>query len=178
MTTKLIQFFLICSLIILSFSTAKIFADQLTIEIPLGDHEKGLRTVIEWYTPINHDIDAGDTVTWVNKDMVSHTVTSGKGIGPIGTVGNEQNGKPDGYFDSGIIEPGKSWLFTFQDRGVFTYFCTIHPWIERSITVLEPGIDVSNFRISYTLLSNIIIITAVIVGIIALKKVRNKKTIK
>jgi plastocyanin len=52
----------------------------------------------------------GDTVIWVNKDLVAHTATA-----------------PDGTFDSKLIAPDKSWKFTVRKRGDFAYGCTYHP---------------------------------------------------
>ena len=150
------------------FSFSAIYAEELVISIPQGDHTRELKTVIEWYVPINHDVELGDVVTWKNDDITAHTVTSGKGIGFLGDPKTEQ-AQPDGYFDSGIIPPGKSWSFTFKEKGFFEYTCTIHPWVERSITVLEPGVDVSNVRISYalivTIISAVLIIAGTIIGI-------------
>ncbi len=151
-------------------------AEQITIPIPQGDHTRELKSVIEWYVPINHDVDMGDTVTWVNEDITGHTVTSGKGIGFLGNPDTDK-ARPDGYFDSGIISPGKSWSFTFKERGFFEYTCTIHPWIERSITVLEPGVEISkDIRISYGFLtSTAIIIVAIATSIAVITLRRNKK---
>jgi len=151
-------------------------AEQITVPIPEGDHTRELKSVIEWYVPINHDVDIGDTVTWANEDITGHTVTSGKGIGFLGNPDTDK-ARPDDYFDSGIIPPGKSWSFTFKEKGLFEYTCTIHPWVERSITVLEPGVAISkDIRISYGFLtSTVIIIIAIAVGITIIKLRRNKK---
>ncbi len=34
---------------------------------------------------------------------------------------------PDGTFDSGSIATGKTFEFTFDQAGTYTYFCHIHP---------------------------------------------------
>jgi plastocyanin len=162
-------------LVLFVFSIPIASAEELEIPIPVGDHDRGLKVVIEWYTPINHDIEIGDTITWINDDQVAHTVTSGKGIGFLGNPETDQ-AQPDGYFDSGIISPGKSWSFIFEEKGFFSYTCTIHPWIERSITVLEPGIDISReIRISYALITTITIIVAIIIGAIIAITVRRRQ---
>lgn len=84
--------------------------------------------------------------------------------------------KPDGNFDSGIISPEKSWSYTFKEKGFFSYTCTIHPWIERSITVLEPGIDISkDIRISYGLITTIAIILAIIGIVVTIIRIRQKR---
>lgn len=52
----------------------------------------------------------GDVITWVNKDLVPHTATS-----------------RTGGFDSGAIDPGKSWTYTATRAGDFSYICAFHP---------------------------------------------------
>lgn len=164
--THIILIAILLGFALVLFST--VYAEELTIHIPQGDHTRELKTVIEWYVPINHDVELGDVVTWINDDITAHTVTSGKGIGFLGDPKTQQ-AQPDGYFDSGIIPPGKSWSFTFKEKGFFEYTCTIHPWVERSITVLEPGVDISNVRISYalivTIISAVLIIAGTIIGV-------------
>ncbi|MCV0400123.1 MAG: hypothetical protein K5785_09040 [Nitrosarchaeum sp.] len=160
------------------FSISTVYAEEIFISIPQGDHTQQLKTVLEWYVPINHDVEIGDTVTWKNDDITGHTVTSGKGIGFLGDPKTDK-AQPDGYFDSGIILPGKSWSFTFKEKGFFEYTCTIHPWVERSITVLEPGIDVSkNIRISYATITTIAIIMISIGIAYAIVKTRQKRAEK
>ena len=44
-------------------------------------------------------------------------------------------GKSNGIFDSGRFMPGESWSYTFENFGTFSYYCTIHPWME------DPTID-------------------------------------
>lgn len=38
-------------------------------------------------------------------------------------------------FDSGTIQPGKTFEFTFSDAGTYNYFCTIHPWMIGQVIV-------------------------------------------
>lgn len=156
------------------FSFSTIYAEELSISIPQGDHTRELKSVIEWYVPINHDVEVGDSVTWKNDDITGHTVTSGKGIGFLGDPEIDK-AQPDGYFDSGIILPGKSWSFTFKEKGFFQYTCTIHPWVERSITVLEPGIQIKDIRISYASIITIGAILIVICTAVVVIRIRRKK---
>jgi plastocyanin len=60
------------------------------------------------YSPALLEVKKGDVVEWKNDDLTPHTVTS-----PA--------------FDSGSIEPEKSWRHTFTDDGDFPYACTFHP---------------------------------------------------
>src|SRR5438552_11581128 len=68
----------------------------------------------------------GTQVTWKNTDTVSHTVTSGKpSDNQTGTV-----------FDSGgLIKPGGTFQFTFQNAGTYDYFCVVHPWMIGKVIV-------------------------------------------
>jgi plastocyanin len=70
------------------------------------------------FEPETLSVVAGDTVVWVNKDLVAHTATS----------------KP-GAFDSGLIAPGKSWKYRTQRAGGFAYTCTYHPTMNGMLRV-------------------------------------------
>lgn len=60
----------------------------------------------------------GDTVVWVNKDLVAHTATF-----------------EAGSFDSGAIQPEKSWRFIATKTGEFDYLCTFHPGMKAVLNV-------------------------------------------
>jgi len=62
------------------------------------------------FQPERLTVAPGDTVIWVNKDLVPHTATS-----------------DDGAFDSKTIPAEKSWTFTPRKKGEFAYVCTFHP---------------------------------------------------
>ena len=70
------------------------------------------------YDPAVIRIKAGTPVTWTNGDAVAHTVTA-----------------DEGAFDSGFLNPGQSWSFTFETPGTYTYYCTPHPWMKGSVIV-------------------------------------------
>ena len=81
------------------------------------------------FIPSDLQIIALDTVTWKNNDSVIHTVTSGT-----------FSAGPNGLFNSGPLEPGDSFShqFLWEDSGIVTYFCTIHPWVNGIILVQDP----------------------------------------
>lgn len=64
------------------------------------------------FDPVIVNVPNGTTVTWINDDSIRHTVTSVSSI-----------------FDSGNINPGKMYSYTFNQAGTFEYSCTIHPSI-------------------------------------------------
>jgi plastocyanin len=61
----------------------------------------------------------GDTVVWVNKDLVAHTATSATA----------------GVFDSKLIAPDKSWRLTIRKKGDLSYICTYHPTMKGTLRV-------------------------------------------
>src|SRR5215216_2461283 len=70
------------------------------------------------FDPPDVAIQPGDTVMWVNRGNTAHTVTS-----------------DDGLFDSEVLNPGESFMFTFPEAGTFSYHCEIHPFMTGSVTV-------------------------------------------
>ena len=75
----------------------------------------------------------GSTVTWKQMDPGVHTVTSG-------TVSQDPAGvtpKPDGLFDSGELQTGKTFTHTFSKPGIYTYFCRIHPATMRGVITVQ-----------------------------------------
>ncbi len=70
------------------------------------------------FNPASLTIKAGETVTWTNKDSIAHTITEDKGV-----------------FDSGSINSGATYSFTFKTAGTFSYHCTIHPSMTGKIIV-------------------------------------------
>ena len=40
-----------------------------------------------------------------------------------------------GAFDSGSIEPGKSWRFTAKKAGTYPYLCTLHTTMKGTLRV-------------------------------------------
>ncbi|TBR25291.1 MAG: hypothetical protein EPO63_02125, partial [Candidatus Nitrosotenuis sp.] len=129
--------FLFTFLIVFLFYSYDDAFSEKTITIPFGAYNPELNTPAKtWYEPALISVEAGEKVTWVNKDREAHTVTSGKGSGRFGWMSNEFGGS-DGYFDSGRFMPNESWSFTFDRKGMFTYYCTIHPWMEGTILVQQ-----------------------------------------
>ncbi len=61
------------------------------------------------FAPGTHTVSAGTKVTWTNSDDVVHTVTA-----------------EDGSFDSGDIDGGDSWSYTFTAPGTYLYYCKPH----------------------------------------------------
>ena len=111
------------------------YAENYIVDVPYGAFNPELNTPAEvWYEPPVISIIEGDSVTWYNDDREGHTVTSGEGSGRFGWM-DDNFGTPDGGFDSDRFMPGESWSMTFEDSGIFSYYCTIHPWMEGVVIV-------------------------------------------
>lgn len=59
---------------------------------------------------------AGTTVIWTNHDATPHTVTSTSSI-----------------FDSGVMDEGENFSYTFQDPGTYDYYCMVHPYMKARV---------------------------------------------
>ena len=70
------------------------------------------------YAPPELTVAPGDTVTWVNHDIVPHTVTADAR-----------------QFDSGAISPSGEWSFVARERGRIPYTCTFHPVMKAVLIV-------------------------------------------
>ena len=79
------------------------------------------------YAPANRQVNAGDTVTWTNEEaMVPHDVST------------RIPGQPDPVlpFESPMLRPKESFSFTFSVPGVYQYYCSLHPAMLGTVTVL------------------------------------------
>ena len=70
------------------------------------------------FGPSKIEVNAGTTVTWTNNDAVPHTVTS--------TRSDDVDSATSGLFDSGTLQPGATFSYTFDTAGDYPYECTIH----------------------------------------------------
>jgi plastocyanin len=71
------------------------------------------------FTPATLTIHVGDTITWTNSGPSGHTATA-----------------RDGSFNTGQLSHGHSASHTFTTAGTYAYFCSIHPFMQGTVTVL------------------------------------------
>ncbi len=64
------------------------------------------------------NVKVGDTVIWINKDIVPHTATGQKK-----------------EFDSREIKPTRSWKHRVTKKGNLSYSCSFHPTMKASLIV-------------------------------------------
>ena len=105
------------------------YAD-VTVSAPPGSAVPGCEETNECYIPADVTISVGETVTWSNDDTAAHTVTSGTA-----------EGGPDGNFDSSLFMSGNTFTVTFEEEGVFPYFCMVHPWMVGTVTVAADAME-------------------------------------
>lgn len=70
------------------------------------------------FAPSVVSIEPGDSITWTNLDAAPHTATAQQGA-----------------FDSGTLRQGESFTFTFENPGVYEYFCAPHPNMTGAVRV-------------------------------------------
>jgi plastocyanin len=70
------------------------------------------------FNPSTIIVPATTTITWRNKDGMTHTVTS-----------------TTGQFDSGNVSAGGNYSHQFNTPGTYTYRCTIHPQMTGTVIV-------------------------------------------
>ena len=78
------------------------------------------------FNPMEITIQAGESVTWTNQDIVPHTATSG----------NPGDDDLDSIFRSAVLSQGGTFTHTFEDAGEFVYFCEVHPGMMRDAKVI------------------------------------------
>jgi plastocyanin/sugar lactone lactonase YvrE len=94
----------------------------VTAATPAAGEATGTQAAVEIkdyaFTPPTLTVAAGTTVTWTNNDAVPHTATAS-----------------DGSFDSGNLNPGQSYAFTFSTPGSYPYVCQYHAGMMGTIVV-------------------------------------------
>jgi plastocyanin len=98
------------------------------IVIPLGT---GSNTNLNYQPAVSVVIiGQNNTVTFVNRDTVTHTVTA-----------------LDKSFDSGDIKAGETWTHTFSTPGNYSYVCIYHSYMKGTIEVMASGGGATGVRV-------------------------------
>jgi len=90
-------------------------ADTVAKAVTITTDSNGVFT----FQPTTLNITVGTTVTWRNTTQTPHTATSNDGT----------------TFNSGTINPGSFFSFTFKNKGTFAYHCNFHPFMKATIIV-------------------------------------------
>lgn len=75
------------------------------------------------FSPNTTHVNVGESVTWTNSDLVTHTSSSTDGT----------------TWDSGNLANGASFAFTFHAAGTFGYQCNIHHSMKGTVVVVDPA---------------------------------------
>ncbi len=101
------------------------FPSKPIVSIPPGTSVPGCEKHDRCYLPSELIIRVNQTVIWNNDDTAAHTVTSGT-----------PDGGSNGNFDSSLFMSGHSFAHKFTKKGIFSYFCMVHPW-QTGVVVVE-----------------------------------------
>ena len=71
------------------------------------------------FRPATIEVAAGGRVTWTNRGVAPHSVTSN-----------------DGSFDSGMLESGATFAQSFATPGSYAYLCAFHPEMTATVRVV------------------------------------------
>ena len=69
------------------------------------------------FEPAVLQVAVGDTITWINRDLVPHTATAEK------------------KWDTGNVGSGATGLVVAHGKGEHTYICTYHPTMKAKLVV-------------------------------------------
>jgi plastocyanin len=97
-----------CSLALLALAASSTAATDTNVMI-----------VYRAYQPAQLTVAAGQTVVWRNSGLGPHTVTAANGL-----------------FNSGTMQTGATFTYTFSTPGTYSYECLIHPTMKGSVVVL------------------------------------------
>ena len=70
------------------------------------------------FDPAQLVVAPGDTVVWINRDIVPHTTTGS-----------------DAPWDSGTLKEGDSWSLVVHTVGDYAYYCRFHPTMKGTVQV-------------------------------------------
>jgi len=127
MLQKEITLLIVSIAVFTSVSTMPAFASNAQVYITTGNSTNACPSVSPCFLPYQVTVSVGGTITWTNLDNKTHTATTGtSNYGPVGT------------FDSGMIEPGKSFTQFFGTVGKYRYYDKTHP-LATGMILVESG---------------------------------------
>ncbi len=76
------------------------------------------------FSPNTITIKAGDKVTWTNQDSAPHTITS-----------DSNSNSNSGTLNSQTLDASDTYTYTFNDKRIYNYHCSIHSGMKGTIIV-------------------------------------------
>ena len=119
---NLIKFLIENDIIILENKSIS-FTENLNATVLIPNGNSGI-VGTGFYLPLNLEIPSGTNVSWINEDNVEHTIQS-----------QDESGDFSELFHSSILGTGEIFEFTFEEIGVYNYYCSFHPWRVGVVTV-------------------------------------------
>ena len=110
--------------------------DVNSFSVIIPENAAWSESIDQRFDPSNIAILIGTEVTWINEDETQHTVTSGN-LTNLGT-----DGIYDGRFYSGVLGSGDSFSYTFDEPGLYSYFCSPHPWMTGFVIVEDQDANI------------------------------------
>ncbi len=109
-----------------------------------GSYNLGCELDNSCFEPYIVNISIGDTVTWTNNDDAIHVVVNRSAN--TAQLENSQNGE---FFNSGFLKSNESFSYTFNQEGMFEYFCTLHPWMNGYVTVGDAEFTIPSTNVEF-----------------------------
>lgn len=111
-------------------ATGALAADKVTVpsEAPVAASEVPEGAIVVNIDKMKYDntdlkVKVGDTVVWINQEVMPHNVDFKAGV-----VGENELKGP-------MLKKGESFSITFNEAGVYDYYCTPHPFMRGKVTV-------------------------------------------
>jgi plastocyanin len=78
-------------------------------------------TEVNVFMPDLVNVNSGSEIEWPNNSNLPHNV-----VGTYKKTASGSQSQQNETVDSGFIQPGESWQYVFNDKGILEYHCTIH----------------------------------------------------
>ena len=126
-----------CFLLLLLLSSSLSASYALNQKVVVTILYVAANNISQHFVPNPVNIHAGGTIEWINEDTTIHTVNGleATAIDDIKYKHTGDLGLKTSLFDSNILYPGDKFYYTFDQGGVYTYMCIIHPYLISTINV-------------------------------------------
>ena len=95
--------------------------------------DASVNTALLAFDPKEVHIKAGQTVSWVGGDDITHVLV--EGTYEVGADGLRTKESDDKAFSLKLTKKGQQVSHTYDKAGTFTYFCTIHHGMNGTVVV-------------------------------------------
>jgi plastocyanin len=92
-----------------------------------------VNTALLAFDPKEVRVKAGQTVTWIGGDDITHVLV--EGTYEVGADGLRTKETDDKAFSLKLTKKGQQVSHTYDKTGTFTYFCTIHHGMNGTVVV-------------------------------------------